>query len=311
MNRKWFRLKLADATTDEGIVEGHLSVRDNVDLAGEVVKPGAFKRTLAASGGKLPMLFSHDPREPIGLWEEMREDGKGLYVRGKINLEVARGREVYALLKQGAIKGLSIGYDVIVDRVVKGVRELVELKLWEGSVVTFPCNPLATVESVKAMGADNKFLAAFSEINDRRACNAAIDSAFATLQDVFFAAAWSQEVDDGEAQAYVAEALKQFGEAMTELFARKRGYAQADMGVSEKSLAMSSERLVAFKQQLKALLEEAGESDPGKLTHSDEPTKAGPADEPQDSSAAAHSDGSEDAMHVLLDAIRTATPSLP
>jgi hypothetical protein len=311
INHKYFKLKLADAVTgsaDEGVIEGHLSVKDNVDLAGEVVRPGAFKRTLAATGGKLPMLFSHDPREPIGMWEEMREDAKGLYVKGRINLEVARGREVYALLKQGAIKGLSIGYDVLVDEIVKGIRFLKEIKLWEGSVVTFPCNPLASVESVKSHG-ESKYMATFSEMNDRNQVNAGMRIAMQTLDDALYMAAWSQEVDDAEAAAYIDDALTQFKAAMTEMFARKRGFAQADMGASEKSLAMGSERLVAFQSKLQALLEEGRKLDPGAAAHSNDPNKAGPADEPKDPRSDAHSDGSE-TLAGLLDAIRTATPSL-
>ena len=142
MNRKYLRFRL-DETTDEGGIEGHLAVRSSVDLAGEVVDRGAFKRTLAASKGVMPILFlgaSSQPYayEPIGKWTEMREDAKGLYVKGRINLEVARGREVFALLKQSELKGLSIGYDVLRDEVRKGVRHLLELRLWEVSAMVLP-----------------------------------------------------------------------------------------------------------------------------------------------------------------------------
>jgi hypothetical protein len=81
----------------------------------------------------------------------MREDSHGLYVEGKINLETQRGREARSLLQQGALKGLSIGYDVVKDTISEGVRDLVELKLWEFSLVTFPANTRAAValETVK------------------------------------------------------------------------------------------------------------------------------------------------------------------
>lgn len=314
MNRKFFKLKLADsdASADEGIIEGHLSVKGNVDLSNEVVKGGAFKKTLQESKGRLPILWQHNASEPIGMWEEMREDATGLYVKGRINLEVERGREVFALLKQGAIKGLSIGYDVILDKVEKGVRYLLELKLWEGSVVTFPCNPLAMVSTVKA-AADNKFMAAWSEMNDRQQVNASMRVAFETLDTALYTAAWSQEVDDSEATAYIDEALTQFHAAVLALFTRKRGYAQSDMGVSEKSLAMQDERIVVFKtkvdQTFKALLKELEAVEPGDAAHSDPAERESGAAETPKEPGNAHSDGTEPSNFAgLLEAIRSATP---
>lgn len=310
MNRRYFKLKLSDATTDEGVIEGHLSVKDNVDLGGDVVKAGAFKRTLAATGGRVPILFNHSVNEPIGAWEEMREDDVGLYVKGRLNMEVSRAREIFALLKQGAIKGLSIGYDVVKDRVIDGKRHLLELKLWEGSVVVFPMNERAGVEAVKAHAAENKFMRSWGEMNDRNQCNAAMRVAFGTLEDALITAAWSQEVDDDEAAAFIDEALGQFHAAVLDLFRRKRGYAQADMGENNKTLALHDERLVVFMskvdQTIKALQEEVGKSDSGNA-HSDETTEAGPADEPQDSGEAAHSADSKP-LAGLLEAIQSATP---
>lgn len=149
MERKYYRLKLSDVGAT-GEIEGHGSVANNVDLGLDVVRPGAFVKTLKESRGKLPILFNHDPGEPIGVWAEMHEDATGLRVKGQLNLEVERAREIHALLKQGAIKGLSIGYSIVKDKIEKGVRHLLELKLYEVSVVTFPMNELAQVDAVKA-----------------------------------------------------------------------------------------------------------------------------------------------------------------
>lgn len=130
-------------------VEGYASVFGEADQGGDVVEPGAYAASLAAlgrAGRAVKMLWQHDPREPIGIWDEVREDGRGLFVKGRLLAEVARGREAAALLAAGAIDGLSIGYRTV--RAVKdaaGRRRLAELDLWEVSLVTFPMLPGARV----------------------------------------------------------------------------------------------------------------------------------------------------------------------
>ncbi len=116
------------------------------------VMAGAFATTLAQRGvHRIPMLFQHDPSEPVGVWLELREDHRGLYARGRLIPEVTRGRELLSLLRAGAIDGLSIGF-----RTVKGnidprtrVRRLVAVDLWEISIVTFPLLAGARVRAVK------------------------------------------------------------------------------------------------------------------------------------------------------------------
>ena len=117
-----------------------------------MVMPGAFAATLTQRGvRRMPMLFQHDPAEPIGVWLESREDYRGLYARGRLIPEVARARELLALLRAGAVDGLSIGF-----RTVKGrldpktrIRRLDRIDLWEISIVTFPLLPGARVRAVK------------------------------------------------------------------------------------------------------------------------------------------------------------------
>jgi HK97 family phage prohead protease len=142
--------------------EGHGSIFKNVDLGGDVVMPGAFKRTLAKwkELGQLPaMLWSHDQREPaIGKWMTMREDDRGLFVRGKL-ADTDRGNEVLTLMKMEAIGGLSIGYltnDYDYDK--DGNRLLKEIELFEVSPVNIPMNPLAKVTDVKSLLADREQL---------------------------------------------------------------------------------------------------------------------------------------------------------
>lgn len=100
----------------DGTVEGYASLFGEIDAARDMVMPGAFAQTLRLRGPRrIPMLFQHDPAEPIGVWLELVEDHRGLKARGRLIPEVARGREVLALVRAGAIDGLSIGF-----RTVKG-----------------------------------------------------------------------------------------------------------------------------------------------------------------------------------------------
>ena len=92
------------------------------------------------------MLWQHDPTRPIGVWDEIREDDSGLWVKGRLLPEVAQAREAAALIQAGAIDGLSIGYRTIrAERDQKGRRVLAEVELWEVSLVTFPMLPEAKV----------------------------------------------------------------------------------------------------------------------------------------------------------------------
>lgn len=151
MERKTFRLKLNDLD-DQGIFTGYAGIFAIEDLQNDIIERGAFKRTLDHSGGSVPILWQHKSEEPIGVGLEAKEDTSGLYVRGQLNLDTQRGKEAYSLLKQGAIKGLSIGYDAVKKEYKDGKRLLKEIKLYEYSVVTFPAQPLANVLDVKEEG---------------------------------------------------------------------------------------------------------------------------------------------------------------
>jgi uncharacterized protein len=136
----------------DGTVEGYASLFGEIDQARDMVMRGAFAMTLAQRGiHRIPMLFQHDPAEPVGVWLELREDHRGLFARGRLIPEVTRGRELLSLLRAGAIDGLSIGF-----RTVKGsidprtrIRRLAAVDLWEISIVTFPLLAGARVRAVK------------------------------------------------------------------------------------------------------------------------------------------------------------------
>jgi len=144
------------ALSQDGTIEGYASLFGEIDQARDMVMPGAFTQTLRQRGlRKIPMLFQHDPGEPIGVWLELSEDVRGLRARGKLIPDVARGRELMALLRSGAIDGLSIGYRTVRGRIDPRtrVRRLYQVDLWEISIVTFPLLTGARVESVKQAAA--------------------------------------------------------------------------------------------------------------------------------------------------------------
>ena len=143
------------ASGEDGSVEGYGSVfgvRDNYD---DVIVAGAFQASLAAhrAAGTMPaMLWQHDATEPIGIWTEIVEDAKGLRMKGMLALDTARGKEAYALLKMGALNGLSIGFMSKKWSYEGDLRILAELDLWEVSMVTFPASEAARITSVKSAG---------------------------------------------------------------------------------------------------------------------------------------------------------------
>jgi len=136
----------------DGTVEGYASLFGELDQARDMVMPGAFGATLRTRGvRRIPMLFQHDPAEPVGVWLELREDGRGLYARGRLIPEVQRGRELLALVRQGGIDGLSIGFRTVKGRIDPRtrIRKLDIVDLWEISIVTFPLLTGARVQAVK------------------------------------------------------------------------------------------------------------------------------------------------------------------
>lgn len=143
-----FEVKSLD---DDGHIEGHGAVFGNVDFGFDRIEKGAFKEFLKSNDEPVPMLWQHMSSEPIGVWDDLKEDSKGLYMAGQINLEVQKGREARSLTKQGAISGLSIGYRAVDYHYEDEVRVLKKLELHETSLVTFPMNPAARVVSAKNM----------------------------------------------------------------------------------------------------------------------------------------------------------------
>ena len=137
-----------------GRFEGYASVFNNTDLGNDVIKTGAFRKSLRKRGVKgVKLLYQHKTDMPIGVFEEIKEDEHGLMVKGKLALKTQAGQEAYELLKMGALDAMSIGFRANPDEVSydkrTNKRMIGEVDLMEISLVTFPMNPQAKVRSVK------------------------------------------------------------------------------------------------------------------------------------------------------------------
>jgi uncharacterized protein len=145
--------RLLSAQAGSGVFSGYASLFGKRDSQGDVVMPGAFAESLRVRGVEnIRMLFQHNPAEPVGTWLDLKETERGLHVLGRLNLQVQRGRELLALLESGGLDGLSIGFKTIRARTerVRGTRQLLQIDLWEISLVTFPMLDGARVSTVKS-----------------------------------------------------------------------------------------------------------------------------------------------------------------
>ena len=155
MNKKDLSFEIK-SVSDDGLFSGYASVFDNVDSYGDIVRKGAFVESISeweAKGKMPPILWNHDPSDPIGVYTKMQEDDKGLFVEGRLLIDdVPRAKQTHALMKAGVIDGLSIGYRVkeYLYNVDEEVTDLIKLSLREVSIVTFPANPETRIEAVKS-----------------------------------------------------------------------------------------------------------------------------------------------------------------
>jgi len=156
-NLQTFAIEARLAPDDSGTFTGYAAKFGEKNLHNEIVRPGAFARTIAdhAKRGIAPaMLWGHDQSEPIGTWIDLREDATGLAVTGKLVTATRRGQEALALLKAGALSGLSIGFRAKNStRDAKGTRILHDLDLAEISLVALPSAGNARVTSVRSVDA--------------------------------------------------------------------------------------------------------------------------------------------------------------
>ncbi len=163
---KTFKFSIKAVDDEQGLIEAYGSVFNNVDQGDDIVRPGAFSRTIQESKARIQvgkakflavMLWNHDPNQPIGGWYDMQEDARGLLCKGRIILTTSRGRDIYELIKAGVINEFSIGYDIYqggANYDKAGNRNLTALRLWEVSPVTFAMNNEALLVGVKSVCGD-------------------------------------------------------------------------------------------------------------------------------------------------------------
>ena len=171
MEHKTLSFKLTNLDFQGRTLEGYAAAFGNLDQVSDIIHPGAFTKTLAERGQKIKLLWQHKLDEPIGRVAEAHEDQAGLFIKAIIS-DTSRGRDALALLKDGAIYEMSIGYDAVKggtdyskDASGATVRNLREIKLFEVSLVTFPANEMATVTALKEQQqpSEGKPYAAFQE----------------------------------------------------------------------------------------------------------------------------------------------------
>jgi HK97 family phage prohead protease len=150
--RKQVKFEVKSIDEEKGTFEGYASVfRQSQDKVGDIVMPGAFKKTINDHNGEIPLFWMHDIMSPVGL-AKVEEDSHGLKVHGAFTRGVQKAEESYLFMKQGVIKSMSIGYDVVKKEIKNGVRYLQELKVPDISLVvgSFAADDMAVITAVKA-----------------------------------------------------------------------------------------------------------------------------------------------------------------
>lgn len=230
MNKQQLNIQIKSIAED-GTFEGLLSPYGNVDNGGDVVDAGAFAKTLKERGNTVPMLWQHDQKCPIGsLTLDDRADG--LYCMGKFVLEIPEAKQAYLLLKANVIKGLSIGYAAIKAATVEGIRHLKEIRLFEGSIVTFPMNDMATVSSVKSMEMKGDFDEELADIQIRATERQCMDALYSALCGI----CWSGLTRD-EIMETADAVIDQFKAAYTAWIPTYLDYLEREYGIDTKSWA--------------------------------------------------------------------------
>jgi HK97 family phage prohead protease len=210
--KRRMRLEIKEISS-EGSFEGLLSPYGNVDGGGDVVMAGAFVKTMKDRGNKVPLLWQHKPDTPIGdLTLEDRPEG--LWSKGQLLMALPEAQKAYLLIKAKIVKGLSIGFETIKDSVEGGVRRLSEIKLYEGSIVTFPMNESALIASVKGkVETKDDFNEELTEIQLQDAGY----QMFSALRSALSSIVWADLQRDEKVTA-VDVILQQFTDAYTAYF---------------------------------------------------------------------------------------------
>ena len=147
-----FELKNHD---EKGYFSGYVAVFDNVDLGDDVIEKGAFKQFKTTRDGKIRIALDHDLRKLAGK-ASFTQDDHGLFLEGRLNLNVSYVKDAYELMKDGTLDGMSVGFDILdggqevkKSNTGRRIRHITKAELWEGSIVPFGMNPEAKIEQVK------------------------------------------------------------------------------------------------------------------------------------------------------------------
>ena len=296
----------------DGSFEGSLAVYNNVDLGGDLIEPGAFTKTIREHGNEVPMLWQHKSDMPIGMLT-LIDGPDALRVKGQLLMELPAARNAYLLIKARIVKGLSIGFDTVKDAVNGATRRLLELRLWEGSIVTFPMNELALITSVKARRETKAdFSTEYAEIQ----LQDAMYQMWIALRCALTSIPWSSDLTRDEKVSASAASIEQFTAAYMEFIpayidwlASEYGDGSGLMGrapaeiksgrvisaATTKSLTSAREHMKSADDLLFALINsEAADDD------TSEEKAAGTKPEP----AAGHS-----AAEILVESIRSLIPA--
>jgi HK97 family phage prohead protease len=212
-NKRALRMEIKQLT-DLGSFEGVLATYGNVDLGGDLIERGAFTKTIQEHGNEVKLLWQHEPGSVIGTLK-LLDEPDALRVKGQIEIDddIPFSRTAYKLLKKQLLTGLSIGYDTIKSDIKDGVRHLKELRLWEGSLVTFPMNEYAAVSSIKAYqrsrSRKDNFDDEFAQTQIIAAPYQMMDAIYSSLSDMLYDSDLSR--DDRMAGSTLA--LEQFSNA--------------------------------------------------------------------------------------------------
>jgi hypothetical protein len=262
------------ALQDDGSFEGILASYNNVDLGGDRILPGAFTKTIQERGSTIPLLWQHKADHPIGTLS-LVDGPEALMVKGQLLMDIPHARTAYTLLKAKVIKGMSIGFDTIKDSIDDGVRILKELRLWEGSIVTFPMNEAAMVTSIKALpaGAEQKddFNTELSQIQLQDAGYQMRGALFQALGSLV----WASGITKEDKIAAAKTTIEQFSDAFMGYFPQYLDWLAGEYGdlemmgrlqMEEKHFGASITRSIAGVKQVRALLAApvAGETKEGR-----------------------------------------------
>lgn len=209
------RMEIKEITA-EGSFEGILSPYGNVDGDCDVVDPGAYTKTLKENGPEVPLMWNHGKRVDFPIGKLVLEDREnGLWCKGQILIDsIPVARTVYSLIKLRIVKGLSIGYKSIKDAIEGGVRHLKEIKLYEGSIVTFPMNEMALITAVKARETKDDFNEELAKIQTLQG----LSQMLYALQNAIYSVVYSQDLGRDEKISAMGIILEQFTEAMSAFF---------------------------------------------------------------------------------------------